>query len=558
LHNSIQVLNAYAYAAKNKAVWVQATGNDGANEAAVHAGMGNLDVSSYGYNGAGQYEVPFVAVTALGDNGSIASYANWCGSAKNYCIAAPGNDIVSTSAIPGGYMPMSGTSMAAPVVSGSIALLSGYYPYLSTQNIAWLLIETANNKGVYADSAIYGRGALDLEAALNTPIGSLSVPTTASLSSLTPVEGSRIAASSVMNKSLKKVIPEKITAFDALKRPFEYGTAEMVSTTHASNANLRAEVARAGAFNKKKTMKSEKTGFQFTTGESLKKDGVAHLASVDVSMESDSGETRFYYAENSKYSTSESVLRPTENPYFAMNEAYGAESTLALSDTSKLKLSLQTGENGLYGRDYEQDKYDFDERSYAVGAEYSFNLTDYLELATMGGMLYEEEAMLGLNGQGALAFDDGSTYYMGLKAKLNLTPNFALLAAYYRGYTEGQKTSLMAISGLETESFMLAGEYQLNKKDKIGLSLSSPLSVRHGRASFNYASGRDNYSDMVYMHKLSSSLKPEAKEYDLGLYYMGEPKEDLNFMGKVEARFNADGEKGTTDYIGIIGVSKPF
>jgi hypothetical protein len=29
-------------------------------------------------------------------------------------------------------------------------------------------------------------------------------------------------------------------------------------------------------------------------------------------------------------------------------------------------------------------------------------------------------------------------------------------------------------------------------------------------------------------------------------------------MGKIEARFNADGEKGETDYIGIVGVSHPF
>ena len=353
-------------------------------------------------------------------------------------------------------------------------------------------------------------------------------------------------------------MPQKITAFDALKRPFEYNTANMISETHASSANLKNEVAHAGAFNKKKQITDEKNGFQFTSSESLNKDGQAHLTSVDVVSESETGATRFYYAENSQYSTAENVLKPTENPYFAMNEAYGAENTLNLSETSKLKLSLQTGENGLYGRDSEQDKYNFDERSYAVGAEYSFNLTDYLELATVGGMLYEEDAMLGLNGQGALAIRDGSTYYMGLKAKLNLTPNVALLAAYYRGYTEGQSSSMMAISGLETESFMLAGEYQLNKKDKVGLSFSSPLTVRRGHATFNYANGRDNYSDTAYMQKLTSSLKPAATEYDLGVYYLGEPKEDLNLMGKIEARFNADGEKGVTDYIGIIGISKPF
>ena len=48
------------------------------------------------------------------------------------------------------------------------------------------------------------------------------------------------------------------------------------------------------------------------------------------------------------------------------------------SDTSRLKLSLQTGENGLYERDYEQDNHSFTERSYAFSGEYSFNMTDYL------------------------------------------------------------------------------------------------------------------------------------------------------------------------------------
>lgn len=50
---------AYAYAAKNGAVWVQATGNDGYHDAAIHAGLGNVDLSQYGYDGPGEYEAPF-------------------------------------------------------------------------------------------------------------------------------------------------------------------------------------------------------------------------------------------------------------------------------------------------------------------------------------------------------------------------------------------------------------------------------------------------------------------------------------------------------------------
>jgi len=565
-HDGRKVLPAYVYAANHGVVWVQATGNEGMNEAGVQAGIGKLNLSSYGYEGAGEYEVPFIAVTALDTSrttdiapvGQIADYANWCGAARGYCLAAPGTDLNSTASVENGYLDMDGTSMATPVVSGSIALLMGYYPYLSGQNIAWLLLETANNEGAYADSAIYGRGVLDLERALQ-PVGTLSTASNTSFTSLSPVSSNRLALSGAMQTKMLKAMPKSMTAFDALKRPFDYNVSNLVSKTHGSNANLRNEVSHAAMPNSQKTIRDEKTGFSFTSENASNKKGEEKLSFAEVTRETDDGaSTRLYYAENSKYATSENVLKPTSNPYLAMNEAYGAENTLKLNDVSKLKLSLQTGENGLYERDYEQDRHSFDERSYAINAEYSFNMTDYLELATVGGMLYEENAMLGMNGKGGFAIKDGSTYYMGLKAVLNLTDNISLMAAYYRGYTQGQEASLLALSNMVTESYMIAGEYQFNQQNKVGLSLSSPISVVKGKATFNYATGRDNYSDTVYMKKLTSSLKPVAKEYDLGLYYKGIPQEDLSLLGKVEARFNADGEKGVTDYIGIIGISAAF
>ncbi len=559
-------VQSYAYAAANGAVWVQATGNDGASDAAIHTGMGNLDLSEYGYNGAGQYEVPFLAVTALdmstadsyAPSGYLASYANWCGSASEYCLAAPGTNIESTAGTEEGTNLSSGTSMATPVVAGSIALLMGYYPWLSAQNVAYILLVTANNEGEYADSAKYGQGVLDLGAAVTTPIDGLRLASSSSFDSLTPVGISSLSLSSSMQNKILKLLPKTITAFDALNRPFEYDTSNLINETHTSNANFRNAVSRMAMAGKKKTIKDSRTGFAFTFGERMDNGGKVGLATMEVVNESDSGSTRFYYAENSRYDTPESVLMPTANPYLAMNDVYGAENTLNLSNTSKLRLSLQTGENGLYGRDYEQDNRSFTEQSYAFTGEYSFNLVDYLELATLGGILMENDALLGMNGTGVFGIQDTSTYYMGVKAALNLTPNLSVIAAYYRGFTQGTDTPMLAISDLQTESFMLAGEYRLNAMDKIGISLSSPLSVVKGSASLMYANGRDSYSDTVYMNKLKMSLTPEAKEYDLDLYYAGQPKEDFNLMGKVQVRFNADGEKGVTDYIGIIGVQSAF
>ena len=173
-------------------------------------------------------------------------------------------------------------------------------------------------------------------------------------------------------------------------------------------------------------------------------------------------------------------------------------------------------------------------------------------------MLYEEDAMLGLNGVGGFGINGSNTYYMGLKAKLDLTSKVSLMAAYYRGYTGGNNSEMLSISDLETESFMLVGEYQSDRNNKFGLMFRSPMSVVKGDASFRYSTGRDNYSNTAYLRELKTSLRPEAREYDLGMYYEGEPSDNLSISGKVEARFNADGEKGVEDYVGVVGAHYTF
>ena len=548
--------DAYKHTAKNDVVWVQSSGNDSQNDADLMAGMGLLELdSSYDIK---SNETPMIVVAALGNDGKIANYSNSCGSTSGFCLAAPGTDVYSTGAFDDGTIVKSGTSMATPVVSGSIALLNGYYPWLNGQNVAYLLLKTANKNFSDYSLEVYGQGKLDLEAAVTTPVDGLRLASSSSFDDLTSVGSSKLSLSSVMQNKLLRVMPKTVTAFDGLDRPFEYDTENLVNTVHSSNASLRNTVSRMAMVGDTKVIKDEKSGFQFSSTQAMDNSGKANLASMEVVSETDTGANRFWYAENTKYDRNEGALVNSSNPYFAMNNAYGAENTLNLSDTSKLKLSLQTGQNGLYERDYEQDNHSFDEQSHAVNAEYSYNMTDYLELSALGGMLFENDAVLGMNGVGGFSIKDSSTYFMGVKAALNLTDNISLMASYYRGYTNGADASMLSISDLETESFMLAGEYAIDKKNKVGVSLVSPLSVVKGNASFNYATGRDSYSDTIYMNKLTTSLRPEAKEYDLGLYYKGQTEKDVNLMGKVEARFNADGEKGVTDYIGVVGVSSAF
>ena len=80
-----------------------------------------------------------VAVVATDRNGQIADWSNRCGIAAKWCIAAPGEDVLAaywgpddpTSPFPDpgywGYERVNGTSFAAPVVSGGLAVLMHYF-----------------------------------------------------------------------------------------------------------------------------------------------------------------------------------------------------------------------------------------------------------------------------------------------------------------------------------------------------------------------------------------------------------------------------------------------
>lgn len=109
------------------------------------------------------------------------------------------NDIIYSTYLNGTYQNMQGTSMAAPVITASVAIMAQRFPYLKGNQIQDIMFATTTDLGDPGVDAIYGQGLLNFEKAM-APIGDIVVPTGASVASTTvSTIGTSLTASSAMN-----------------------------------------------------------------------------------------------------------------------------------------------------------------------------------------------------------------------------------------------------------------------------------------------------------------------------------------------------------------------
>lgn len=156
------VRNAAARASANGAVIVLSAGNDGNPE---------VDGFATGIHGAAPGSV--IVAGAIDEARVIASFSNRAGVAANYFLTALGNRVRSFDQTGTPFL-YSGTSEAAPIISGAAALLAQAYPGLSPVQIVDILLRTADDLGDIGTDAVYGRGALNIARAF-APIGTLSI-----------------------------------------------------------------------------------------------------------------------------------------------------------------------------------------------------------------------------------------------------------------------------------------------------------------------------------------------------------------------------------------------
>lgn len=124
----------YDTMAKSNMFFVCAAGNDGADVEKLPTYPAAYDLDN------------IISVGAVNSQGKLASFSNY---GNGVDVAAPGEDIYST--LPqNGFGKMDGTSMAAPFVSGSAAIIWSSMPELTAEEVKNRILETVNSQSQLA------------------------------------------------------------------------------------------------------------------------------------------------------------------------------------------------------------------------------------------------------------------------------------------------------------------------------------------------------------------------------------------------------------------------
>lgn len=456
-------------------------------------------------------------------------------------VMAPGEAILAPYTTYGNnaYYLWSGTSMAAPIVSGSLILLQNAWPILKTKGTtANLLLATASDLGAKGLDSTYGNGLVNLQAAFN-PYGTLMVTRangqSVAVSSLT---GSLISSGALGSLTAIQSKLANYTAFDSYGRNFSVNLAGLIKSP--SNKATRNPLP-TNTYTAPRVMKYADGELAF----SLQATGgqEQHIGEFGYNPDAEQQMVRGYTLFTNK---AESVLgfgygSATSYPFA---KALYNDDLLAQQvgdfDTGSLTNLAQGGYQFAYGMKLSPTlrvaSYYSSTPSptvfsanvsqnaqYKVGISYQFD--NEITAGVTYGNISEQSSLLGAayTSGSILALGSNSTEVLGLSAAYRLSRDSSLMFNADIGFTKagaGDSGSLFsATSAIQTRAFGMTYLQQNLWKvnDQFIASIKQPLRIHSGQAALITA-GVDEEGYAVY-EKSWSSLVPDGREVDFTLAY---------------------------------------
>ena len=452
-----------------------------------------------------------VAVAATRRDGELASFSNRCGMAARWCMAAPGEEILTARYRPSqdqrDYGLSSGTSFAAPYVTGGLAVLQHYFrnqmtnPQILTRLYRTatvdpdpvapggqcpLHLDTDGDRSRCELSSTHGWGLMNLDAATR-PVGGAGVALDGSL------RGRRVAASSsflrggpALGDSLASALRGRSMAlFDELDAPFWVGLDDFAGV--AARPGLPARLSR----------------FLAPGDETRGRDGLRASAApgfaggvVEIPWRRSRLRLGFNRASGDRgWSGGHAGLAPLARGGLSLTVGAGA-----------LEASTFTAASGFHRRG--------EGRGAVTGAVTGWRPPDS-PLGLRLGFLRESDRALGTTAGGAFGRLAAGVSFGGVDLSARVGP-WRLSADGELGSVrpEARHGIVRGVSRLVTSAFSLAAERSLGDGDRLRLSASQPLRVERGRARLSIPTGRTP-DGAVTRSMVAAPLSPSGRQVDL-------------------------------------------
>lgn len=481
-----------------KTIFVWAAGNENGDPCTPLTGIescsgGKVDASSPSPLAGLMYLIPelrphSVAVVAVKPDGTIADFSNRCGVAASWCIAAPGEGIgvaySERNLVDGSILRSvavnsedftdgrgNGTSFAAPIVSGALALMKQQFRgQLSNVQLLARMFATADKTGVYANASTYGQGLLDIGAATE-PVGKVMMASGGGefLDSedgwrFSSLQDTRFQTGEAFGDGLSRSLAgREIAAFDSLGAPFWYPLESFAVKTE--NPVVRRQLISFMDFSAGKTGESEGASVIGGRGKTTAPlfaerrwggdvpEGEEMQAAIYVEMARGQMETPGRFGGLGH-------LAFVDNPvYFGMKSGNFAASAFT---------SDETGERP------------------AKGAVASYNLPN-LPLSFLSGYISESKSALGAISEGAFGDLSASTVFASIGYDYDFG-NWQIVADAEVGvtYSEAESGLIGDVSQLKTSSFSAGLTRNLSGGSAIRVFVSSPVRIEGGKWIFPF------------------------------------------------------------------------
>ena len=524
---------------------------------------GNYGTSSPGYYAAMPLVNPtlmggWIAVVGTDTSGTIASWSNRCGVTAAFCMAAPGTSILGLYGT--GVSTNSGTSFSAPIVSGAVAVLMQQWPYLTNQQVTTILFATANKSGIYANSAVYGQGMLDMARATQ-PLGTTSVPLSNTVQgSQVSITATGIAASPLLVKSLSQGLAGvNVMVLDSMGRAYSVPGQALVSNIRGNRSETTDVVSQFGAVAPAQHNGVTTMGWSGTMGgQTASFSQTQNPTGMNTALSSGAGLGWAFGP------TSTGAVRVGElpfsqdigNPYLNLQPRTDGMAVGFGGSTWATRVgAFQSAQPGPNSTMFQTASI-----SGMVG-EVSYLPREGTRVGVNLGMTNERGTFLGSASSGATNLGAATqTTYMGLTAQESLGANTTLMAGVYAGTrTSSSARGIVHLGSVQTASAYL-GLVQGNLMtagDRLGFVVGVPNHVVGGRANWSVPVSRDmagNIDNLNFSTSLASGSTPASVQ----LYYNRPVGETTVLNVGAAVRTSDAGTGGRSSGIGMVKLTTTF